>query len=207
MKTTRFRRGTRFFLGSALVVPLSLGVWIGLQVAFQQPPAESFTLPAIPVDPMLAKADIATVADPVAPAPAARQNDPAAGTEPDVPTSRAGSADVLPALRDRVARDPENGELLLALADALFAADHPAEAWERVARTGRLRDPRFVSRLLRFSFAAARVDETLVMLDSVGDSLPAFSEADRLLLVRLHEEALRASREAGREFPTFLANP
>ncbi len=165
-------------------MPLSLGVWIGWQVFFQSPPAESFTLPSIPVDPMSEKANIATATDPVPP------------------------ADALPALRDRLARAPENGELLLALADTLFATGHPTEAWERVARTGRLGDPRFVSRILRFSFAAARVDETLVMLDSVGDSLPAFSEEDRLLFLRLHEEAQRASHEAmGRVFPTVLANP
>lgn len=208
MKTTRFRHGARFFLGSVLVAFLSLGVWVGLQIFFPSPPAKSFTLPSIPVDPMLGQAEIAAAADAFSPASSTRQDAAVAGIEPAVPTQRIGSTDSLRVLRDRLARDRENEEHLLALADALFANGQPTEAWERVARTGRLDDVRFVSRILRFGVEASRADETLVMLDSVGDALPAFSDEDRLLLDRLHEKTRHVSRQATEtEFPTVLATP
>lgn len=235
MKKGDLSRGMRFFLGSTLVLFLSLGLGLGWQIFFQRPPAETFTLPAIPADPMTLKADfvdasaanfsppysdvesVPSVADPVPRLPA--PNEVIRSTRPAVPqhefakskepgdsfesaassfretpspadpvnTPGDGNFESAEALTHRLARDPQNEDILVTLADQLFVEGNPTEAWELIARTGRLNDSRFVSRLMRFGLAAARADETLVILDVAGDTLPDFSTGEWLFLVRLHE--------------------
>lgn len=97
-------------------------------------------------------------------------------------------------LRDGVDRYPGDEALTVALADQLFATGKSAEAWELIARSGRLSDSRFASRLLQFSLEAGRADETLVILASEHDTLPDWSGAEWLTIVRLHEETDQLDR-------------
>jgi tetratricopeptide (TPR) repeat protein len=97
-------------------------------------------------------------------------------------------------LRDGMGRYPGDEALTIALADQLFATGKPAEAWELIARSGRLSDPRFAARLLQFSLDAGRADETLVILASEHDTLPDWSGAEWLTIVRLHEETGQLDR-------------
>lgn len=97
-------------------------------------------------------------------------------------------------LRDGVDRYPGDEALTVALADQLFATGKPSEAWELIARSGRLSGSRFASRLLQFSLEAGRADETLVILASEHDTLPDWSGAEWLTIVRLHEETGQLDR-------------
>jgi tetratricopeptide (TPR) repeat protein len=97
-------------------------------------------------------------------------------------------------LLDGVGRYPGDEALTVALADQLFGTGKPAEAWELIARSGRLSDSRFASRLLQFSLDAGRADETLVILASEHDTLPDWSGAEWLTIVRLHEETGQLDR-------------
>jgi tetratricopeptide (TPR) repeat protein len=199
-------------LGSALVALLSLGAWIALQIFFQDPPEGNFTLPAIPVDtvpPGELITEGAIASPPPSPAPAAPpeaggENDKIAAIRRELSESpdpdpalflRTASAlsgagketEATGVLRDGFARHRESEDLRLALADQLFTSGTPYEAWELIARTGRPGDSRFASRLLKFSLDAGRADETLVILATAGDELPDWSDAEWLIIVRLHE--------------------
>lgn len=215
-RKARFSTGVRLVLGSALVALLSLGAWIALQIFFQAPPEGNFTLPAIPVDtatPGELITEEATASPPPAPSPApAPAAPPEAGDEnakiaaihrelletpnPDPALflrTAAALADTgketeaAGVLRDGFERHRNSEELRLALADRLFTTGTPDEAWELIARTGRLSDSRYASRLLKFSLDAGRADETLVILASAGNELPDWSDAEWLIIVRLHE--------------------
>lgn len=208
-KRARLSTGVRMVLGSSLVALVSLGSWVGLQISVQEPPDRTFTLPAIPPDPA-PPAEL--VASPPEADPAVGESSPpkedlrrelAESENPDASlflrvaaaiSSQGGQAEATGILRGGLARHPQDENLLIALADQLFATGTPAEAWEMVARTGRLNDSRFASRLLQFSLDAGRADETLVILDAAGDALPNWSDEDWLMLVRIHEETGQIDR-------------
>jgi len=216
-KKARFSTGVRLVLGSALVALLSLGAWIALQIFFQTPPEGNFTLPAIPAD-----VTPPTESEPM-PEPASRTATPTATPDlgrdseelaalrrelsesrmPDpslfLRTAAALSAtgketEATRVLRDGLARHRESEEIHLALADRLFATGTPDEAWEMIARRGRLDDSRFASRLLKFGLGAGRADETLVILATAADALPDWSDAEWLIIVRLHEAGEQLDR-------------
>lgn len=90
-------------------------------------------------------------------------------------------------LKKGMIEHPGNDDLFLALADNTLASGNPEEAWQQVARTGRLEDPRYASRILRFGIAAAKYDETLVILSSSGTGNTAWSEAEWIMIASLYE--------------------
>jgi hypothetical protein len=162
VKKAGFSRGIRLIIGSALVILLSLGTWIGLQFFFHSPPLTTYTLPAIPAPaggmaPILTPGTVPT------------------GTATPPPLATAA----IPLL---ITEDP-----LIMRADELFADGASAEAWESIARSGRLRDRPFAKRLMRFGLVAGRVDETLVILDSINAETSNWSEEEWHLSIQLHE--------------------
>ena len=158
VKKAPFCSGVRLIIGSALVVLISLGTWIGLQLFFQDPPPNTYSLPVIPAPADEVASMVAVPTATVTPPPA-----PAA----------------IPA--------PITEEPLITRADELFAGGASTEAWESIARSGRLQDRALAERLMRFGLAAGRADETLVILDSIAPNSPDWSEEEWRLIIRLHE--------------------
>lgn len=223
VKKARLSTGVRLVFGSALVALLSLGAWIALQVFLAAPLKTPLTLPAIPpaapapaAPAPSANSSSAPTGSVTAPAPAnesATDGDATAiagmrrelseSEDSDAAAylraaSRISEQGLEPAatqiLRDGMGRYPGDEALTIALADQLFATGEPSEAWELIARSGRLSDSRFAARLLRFSLGADRADETLVILASEHDTLPDWSGAEWLTIVRLHEETGQLDR-------------
>lgn len=96
---------------------------------------------------------------------------------------------------------PDSDSLLLSESDLLAASGKPEKAWLQLARTGRVGDRQFASRILKFGVSAKKYDETLVILSSAGTREFEWSQDDWLSLVRLYENtgqidlAIRTARE------------
>ncbi|MAS93806.1 MAG: hypothetical protein CMO55_11495 [Verrucomicrobiales bacterium] len=82
---------------------------------------------------------------------------------------------------------PDSDSLLLSESDLLAATGSPDEAWELLARTGRVGDRQFASRILRYGVDAEKYDETLVVLSSGGSHQYDWSQEDWVALVKLYE--------------------
>jgi len=91
-------------------------------------------------------------------------------------------------LHEGLEAHPASDRLLLARADVLARNDEPAAAWEMLARTGRLADPAFASRILELGVRARKWDETLVVLASAGKSLPPWDAKQWADVSRLYEK-------------------
>ncbi len=83
---------------------------------------------------------------------------------------------------------PLEADITLALAGAYSSQNLNERAWTLIARTGRIGDLKFASRLLQLGLDSGKYDETLVILDpSFTGDLP-WSSADRLKFAQLHEK-------------------
>ncbi|MBP6784575.1 MAG: hypothetical protein KA152_12350 [Verrucomicrobiales bacterium] len=87
-----------------------------------------------------------------------------------------------------ILQHPGNDELFLALVDSVFASGDLENAWQQVARTARITDPRYASRILRFGLSAGKYDETLIILSSSGTS-PEWSESEWIMIASLYENS------------------
>lgn len=89
---------------------------------------------------------------------------------------------------------PDSDSLLLAESDLLALTGSPEQAWQQLARTGKVGDRQFFSRILRFGVDAGKYDETLVILSTAHTTDFEWSQEDWKALVSLYEQTDQIDR-------------
>ncbi len=92
-------------------------------------------------------------------------------------------------LREELAKNATNADLLISLADNLARQGKKDEAWLLLAKSTRTGDQRFGSRLLSLGLETGKHDETLLILDPEAPGAPEWDNKDWITIALLYEKS------------------
>ncbi len=97
-------------------------------------------------------------------------------------------------LREGLAKDTANADLILSLADTLSDQGKKDEAWLLLAKSTRTGDKRFGSRILVLGLATGKHDETLMILDPEAPGAPKWNNEDWITIALLYQKSGNTER-------------